>query len=149
MKIGGGGGGLGNSRSLGSTTKDQAQTSATKRRVLRRMGKYLFRHPATVILAFLLMLCSNVLALAGPKLSGLAIDALAAGVGMSVSLEGIGQIIFAVISIGIITFALSAAGVKIGNVFGAKYKFIAELSGGIVLVLMGLKTLLEHLGVIG
>ena len=77
------------------------------------------------------------------------IDALAAGVGMSVSLEGIGQIIFAVISIGIITFALSAAGVKIGNVFGAKYKFIAELSGGIVLVLMGLKTLLEHLGVIG
>ena len=81
MKIGGGGGGLGNSRSLGSTTKDQAQTSATKRRVLRRMGKYLFRHPATVILAFLLMLCSNVLALAGPKLSGLAIDALAAGRG--------------------------------------------------------------------
>ena len=77
------------------------------------------------------------------------IDALAAGVGMSVSLEGIGQILFAVISIGIITFALSAAGVKIGNVFGARYKFIAELSGGIVLVGMGLKTLLEHLGVLG
>lgn len=77
------------------------------------------------------------------------IDALAAGVGMSVSLEGIGQILFAVLSIGVITFGLSAAGVKIGNVFGAKYKFVAELSGGIVLVLMGLKTLLEHLGVFG
>ena len=77
------------------------------------------------------------------------IDALAAGVGMSVDLEGIGQIIFAVVSIGIITFILSAIGVKIGNVFGAKYKFLAELSGGIVLVLMGLKILLEHLGVFG
>ena len=77
------------------------------------------------------------------------IDALAAGVGMSVSLDGIGQILFAVISIGVITFSLSAAGVKIGNVFGAKYKFVAELSGGTVLVLMGLKTLLEHLGVFG
>ena len=76
------------------------------------------------------------------------IDALAAGVGMSVALDGIGQILIAVLSIGVITFALSALGVKIGNVFGAKYKFLAELSGGIVLVLMGLKILLEHLGVI-
>ena len=81
MRMGGGGGGLGNSRSLGSTTKDQAQTRATKRRVLLRMGKYLFRHPATVIIAFLLMIASNVLALAGPKLSGLAIDAIATGQG--------------------------------------------------------------------
>ena len=55
----------------------------------------------------------------------------------------------AVISIGMITFALSALGVKIGNVFGARYKFLAELSGGIVLVGMGLKILLEHLGVFG
>ncbi len=76
------------------------------------------------------------------------IDALAAGVGMSVDLDGFGQIIFAVLSIGIITFALSALGVKIGNVFGSKYKFLAELSGGIVLVLLGLKILLEHLGVL-
>ncbi len=81
MRMGGGGGGLGNSRSLSSTTKDQAQTRATKRRVLLRMGKYLFHHPATVILAFLLMLASNILALAGPKLSGIAIDAIAAGRG--------------------------------------------------------------------
>ena len=73
------------------------------------------------------------------------IDALAAGVGMSVDLNGFGQIILAVLSIGIITFILSALGVKIGNVFGAKYKYLAELLGGIVLVLMGLKILLEHL----
>lgn len=73
------------------------------------------------------------------------IDALAAGVGMSVDLNGFGQIILAVLSIGIITFILSALGVKIGNVFGAKYKYLAELLGGIVLVLMWLKILLEHL----
>ena len=77
------------------------------------------------------------------------IDALAAGVGMSVNLEGMGQILFAVTSIGIITFVLSAIGVKIGNVFGSKYKFLAELAGGAVLFCMGLKILLEHLGVIG
>ncbi|MBQ9099621.1 MAG: ABC transporter ATP-binding protein [Clostridia bacterium] len=72
---------MGNSRSLNNTVKDQKQSRATKRRVLLRMGKYLFKHPATVILAFLLMLGSNLLALAGPKLSGIAIDALAAGPG--------------------------------------------------------------------
>ena len=77
------------------------------------------------------------------------IDALAAGVGMSVDLNGITQILFATLSIGLITFALSALGVKIGNVFGAKYKFLAELSGGIVLVGMGIKILLEHLEVFG
>ena len=78
----GGGGGLGNSRSLSSTTKDQFQTKATKRQVLRRMAKYLFAHPVTLTVAFLLMLTSNVLALAGPKLSGLAIDAIAASGGV-------------------------------------------------------------------
>ena len=77
------------------------------------------------------------------------IDALAAGVGLSVDLEGIGQILIAVLAIGVITFVLSAIGVKIGNVFGSKYKFLAELSGGIVLVGMGLKILLEHMGVFG
>ena len=77
------------------------------------------------------------------------IDALAAGVGMSVDLNGITQILFATLSIGLITFALSALGVKIGNVFGAKYKFLAELSGGIVLVGLGIKILLEHLEVFG
>jgi putative Mn2+ efflux pump MntP len=77
------------------------------------------------------------------------IDALAAGVGMSVDLDGIGQILIAVLAIGVITFVLSAIGVKIGNVFGSKYKFLAELAGGIVLVCMGIKILLEHLGVFG
>ena len=77
------------------------------------------------------------------------IDALAAGVGMSVDLDGIGQILIATASIGVITFALSALGVKIGNVFGSRYKFLAELSGGIVLVGMGFKILLEHLGIFG
>ena len=77
------------------------------------------------------------------------IDALAAGVGMSVDLDGMGQILIAVFAIGVITFILSAIGVKIGNVFGSKYKFLAELSGGIVLVCMGLKILLEHMGVFG
>ena len=77
------------------------------------------------------------------------IDALAAGVGMSVDLKDFGQILLAVLAIGVITFALSAIGVKIGNVFGSKYKFLAELSGGAVLVFMGLKILLEHLGIFG
>ena len=47
--------------------------------------------------------------------------------------------------IGVTTFVLSAIGVKIGNVFGAKYKSKAELVGGIVLVVMGVKILIEHL----
>lgn len=80
--FGGGGGGLGNSRSLRSTTQDQLQSKAEKRRVLRRMGRYLFAHPVTVIVAFLLMLSSNLLALAGPTLSGRAIDAIASKTGV-------------------------------------------------------------------
>ena len=51
----------------------------------------------------------------------------------------------AVALIGACTFAISAAGVKIGNVFGARYKAKAELLGGVVLVLIGGKILLEHL----
>ena len=54
-----------------------------------------------------------------------------------------------VLFIGVMTFSLSAAGLKIGNVFGAKFKSKAEFFGGAVLVLMGLKILLEHLGVLG
>ena len=81
MGFGPKGGGFGHSRSLNSGVKDQKQSRETKRRVLRRMGKYLFAHKGTVALAFLLMLTSNLLALAGPKLSGYAIDALAAGRG--------------------------------------------------------------------
>ncbi len=72
------------------------------------------------------------------------IDALAVGVGFAV-IEGI-DIALAISSIGVITFALSAVGVKIGNAFGAKYKSVAEGTGGVILILMGLKILLEHLG---
>ncbi len=79
--FGGGGGGLGKSRSLNSTVQDQKQSRADKRRVLLRMGKYLFRYPFTVALAFLLMLSSNLLALVGPKLSGEALDLIEAGAG--------------------------------------------------------------------
>lgn len=72
------------------------------------------------------------------------IDALAVGVGFAV-IEGI-DIVLAITSIGIITFALSAVGVKIGNVFGARYKSVAEGTGGVILIFMGLKILAEHLG---
>lgn len=74
------------------------------------------------------------------------IDALA--VGISFALLPDVNIIWAVSLIGIITFLLSMLGVKIGNVFGIKYKSRAEIAGGIILILMGLKILLEHLGVI-
>lgn len=50
--------------------------------------------------------------------------------------------------IGITTFLLSAIGIKIGNVFGGKFKSKAEFTGGLVLVLMGIKILLEHTGII-
>lgn len=56
------------------------------------------------------------------------------------------NIIPAVCFIGIVTFIISFAGVKIGNVFGARYKNKAEIVGGIILILLGLKILLEHLG---
>lgn len=47
--------------------------------------------------------------------------------------------------IGVITFILSCVGVKIGNMFGTRYKSKAELAGGVILILIGLKILLEHL----
>ena len=73
------------------------------------------------------------------------IDALATGVTFAFLHV---QIVPAVLFIGCTTFALSALGLKIGNVFGAKYKSRAELFGGVVLILMGCKILLEHLGVL-
>lgn len=74
------------------------------------------------------------------------IDALAVGVTFALLPEvNIGA---AVGFIGVITFVLSAVGIKIGNLFGVKFKSKAELAGGIILILMGLKILLEHLGVI-
>lgn len=74
------------------------------------------------------------------------IDALAVGITFALLPEvNIGA---AVGFIGVITFVLSAIGIKIGNIFGVKFKAKAELSGGIILILMGLKILLEHLGYI-
>ena len=74
------------------------------------------------------------------------IDALAMGVTFAFLRV---NIVYAVLFIGVITFVLSAIGLKVGNVFGAKYKSKAELMGGIVLILMGAKILLEHLGILG
>ena len=59
------------------------------------------------------------------------------------------NIVWAVTFIGCTTFILSAIGVKVGNVFGMKYKSKAEFVGGLILVLMGIKILLEHLGFLG
>ena len=73
------------------------------------------------------------------------IDALAVGISFAFMRVQIG---WAVLFIGVITFTLSAIGVKLGNLFGAKYKSAAELSGGIILILLGTKILLEHLGVL-
>ena len=74
------------------------------------------------------------------------IDALAVGVTFAFLQV---QIIPAVSFIGITTFLLSAAGVKIGNVFGSRYQKKAEFAGGLILILMGFKILLEHLGILG
>ena len=74
------------------------------------------------------------------------VDALA--VGISFAFLNV-QIIPSVVTIGITTCVLSMAGVAIGQKFGAKYEDRATLIGGIVLVLIGLRILLEHLGVFG
>lgn len=81
-----------------------------------------------------------------PMAIATSIDALA--VGVSFALLPDVNIIPAVSFIGVTTFIFSFAGVKIGNVFGARFESKAEFAGGIILILMGLKILLEHLGVI-
>ena len=75
------------------------------------------------------------------------IDALA--VGISLAMAGNVNIWAAVVLIGVTTCVLSALGVKIGNIFGSRYEKKAELAGGVILILLGVKILLEHLGVIG
>ena len=70
------------------------------------------------------------------------IDALA--VGVTFAFLDV-QIVPAVCFIGVVTFILSAIGVKLGSIFGAKWKNRAELAGGVILVLMGAKILIEHL----
>ena len=73
------------------------------------------------------------------------IDALAVGITFAF-LET--PIVEAIVIIGCTTFALSVLGVVVGNFFGTRYTKKAEIAGGIILVLIGLKILLEHLGLL-
>ena len=74
------------------------------------------------------------------------IDALA--VGISLAMTGNTNIFLAIALIGVITFLMSFAGVKIGNIFGSRFEKRAQIAGGVILILLGAKILLEHLGVI-
>jgi len=73
------------------------------------------------------------------------IDALAVGISFAFLRS---SIMPAVLVIGLITLLLSMIGVKIGNVFGTRFKSLAEVTGGMILILIGLKILLEHLSII-
>lgn len=75
------------------------------------------------------------------------IDAFAAGAALGGRVN-FGGMLTAVATIGVTTFILSALGVKIGSIFGAKYKSKAEFTGGLILILLGIKFLLEGLGII-
>ena len=70
------------------------------------------------------------------------IDALAVGVSFAFLKVNIW---FSVLIIGITTFLFSFAGVRIGNIFGSRYSKIAEITGGVILIILGVKILLEHL----
>ena len=74
------------------------------------------------------------------------IDALA--VGIALAMEEDTNIWLSIGVIGITTFLISGAGVKLGSVFGEKYEKKARVAGGVILILLGLKILLEHLGVL-
>lgn len=74
------------------------------------------------------------------------IDALA--VGISLAMAGNVNIWIAITLIGLTTFGFSALGVKLGNVFGCRFEKKAQLAGGIILLLLGLKIVLEHTGVL-
>ena len=74
------------------------------------------------------------------------IDALA--VGISLAMAGGVNIWLSIILIGMCTCMFSTAGVKIGNVFGSKFQDKAQIAGGAILILLGAKILLEHLGIL-
>ena len=79
------------------------------------------------------------------------IDALAVGISLAMTglpIWGIDGIFSAVTLIGLCTCFFSTAGVKIGNIFGGRFEKKAQIAGGVILILLGLKILLEHLGVI-
>ena len=74
------------------------------------------------------------------------IDALAVGITLAfLNVALIPSVTF----IGVTTFVISAIGIRIGNIFGMKYKSRAEFAGGVILICIGLKILLEHLGILG
>lgn len=76
------------------------------------------------------------------------IDAFAVGVSFAFLKLEVTYVVLAVLFIGVITFVCSLLGVKIGSIFGTKYKSKAEMAGGIILILIGVKVLLEGLGII-
>ena len=80
------------------------------------------------------------------KTMATSIDALA--VGISLAMAGNVNIWIAITLIGLTTFGFSALGVKLGNVFGCRFEKKAQLAGGIILLLLGLKIVLEHTGVL-
>lgn len=77
------------------------------------------------------------------------IDALAVGIAFAIDgIDTLPQILLSILIIGLTTFVLSAFGVLLGHKFGAVYKSKAELAGGIILILIGTKILLEHLEIL-
>ncbi len=72
----------------------------------------------------------------------------AAAVGISLAMAGNTNIFLAVALIGIVTFVMCAIGVKIGSLFGNRFEKKAQIFGGIILILLGTKILLEHIGVL-
>lgn len=76
------------------------------------------------------------------------IDALAVGITFGLFLDGLSRIVTACAFICAITFILSAAGVKAGSMFGLRFEKRAEIAGGVILILIGVKILLEHSGII-
>ena len=77
------------------------------------------------------------------------IDAMAGGLSIALDVGRDVNIFVTVALIGGITFLLSTAGVKLGNLFGSRYEKGAQIAGGVILILYGSFILLEHLGVIG
>lgn len=72
------------------------------------------------------------------------IDAMAAGVSLAMEGLSVSKLVIAVVFIGAVTFTLSAIGTKLGSVVGTKYNKKAEITGGVVLILLGVKIVLEH-----
>lgn len=78
------------------------------------------------------------------------IDALAVGISLAMAglpIFGMDGIFSAVIQIGLCTCLFCTAGVKIGNIFGSRFEKKAQIAGGVILILLGVRILLEHLGI--